>query len=142
MGKTITKGTQSFALLPEATDFSTERELAGLRARVCDLEGVVEKADSKLRPIEAFNGMSIEQVLLVLGEIATTAGSLMDMCRVAAADAGRTDAATDLHVAQMLAERIGAIADQVRGNDIRGELVDWMVGGSFREEIQREASHA
>lgn len=71
------------------------------------------------------------QLRMMFNDIATTALTLTRLAMGAMEEAGRTDAANDWHVVQMLAERIGAIADLATDGDVRGGVTAWMIGPLF-----------
>lgn len=82
---------------------------------------------------------SLDQLQAALIEIATTANTLASFTRDAMQGAGQTEQANQLHIAAMLAERIGALADYAVGEEVVGDQGDWLCGPTFR---RREVSHA
>lgn len=78
--------------------------------------------------------MTVEQLKAALGEIATTAGTLASFTRQSLADAGCTEAADQFHIAAMLAERIGALADYAIGESFFGDQGAWILGPNFHDK--------
>lgn len=81
----------------------------------------------------AISKYTAKQLTLVMEQIANSANSLSSFARRAAELAGRTDAAEDLHIVQMIAERIGALADLPTGGSVVGSIDDWSLGPYFNQ---------
>lgn len=77
-----------------------------------------------------------QQHRLVCEVIATTANTLLKLAMRAMEEAGQTDAAQDWHVVQMLAERIGALADLPTDGEVLGSFGDWTIGPLFNEKSE------
>lgn len=83
----------------------------------------------------AISKYTVGQLTLVMEQIATSATTLSSFARRAAELAGRTDAAEDLHIVQMIAERIGALADLPTGGSVVGGIDDWSLGPYFNRTL-------
>lgn len=81
---------------------------------------------------------TVEQLKAALEAIASTASTLASFTRDAMQGAGLTEQADQLHVASMLAERIGALADYAIGEEVVGDQGAWICGPNFHD---REVSH-
>ena len=79
---------------------------------------------------------TVEQLESALEEIGTTANTLADFARDAMQGAGKSAAASELHIVAMLAERMGSLADYMVGGGIVGDQGDWVLGPNFhRSEV-------
>jgi len=90
-------------------------------------------------PQRPFGNLSDKQVVLVLEVIATNANTLRKLLARAYSEHSLTEAGEDLDVATNLAEQIGALADFACGEDIVGNVGDWLVGPAFHDakEVSR-----
>ena len=86
-----------------------------------------------------FGKLSDTQVVLVLEQIATDANTLQQFAAQATVDAGVSEHADRCHVMQMIAERIGAMADFACGEGIVGNVGNWTCGPLFNDA--REVHH-
>lgn len=96
---------------------------------------IVVQQVSRVRP-----SYTDQQHSLIFEVIATTANTLSKLAMRANVEAGQSDAAYDWHVVQMLAERIGALADLPNDGEVLGSFDDWTIGPLFNYKSE-EAAH-
>lgn len=77
-----------------------------------------------------FNGLTVDQVQLVLEQIAVSADVLVQH---AVDSAQHADNPFPMHVTQHLAERIGALAELAVYSVAREDFVGWTLGERFKE---------
>lgn len=79
-----------------------------------------------------FNGLSADQVEMVLRQIASDACTLASLTRSLVVTIGATPAADQLCAMVAIVERIGALADHASGADVVGDFHAWTMGPNFR----------
>jgi hypothetical protein len=78
-----------------------------------------------------FAGLSDDQVLMLLGQIATTINLMADICRAEALRQSENDVALTFHTLETMLCGVGAMADHATGGDCVGDFTAWMVGPLF-----------
>lgn len=81
-----------------------------------------------------FAGLTDEQVLRILGQIATTANLISGVCQDRADHYGGHDSETDFHAIDTMIRGLGALADLPTGGNSVGDFAAWMCGPLFGDE--------
>jgi len=87
-------------------------------------------------PAPAFGGLTVEQVEAILGQIASTADTLVCVARAAAERAGISKAAYELNAVVLIGERIGVLADMASSSVSVGSPIEWFLGPYFCEKAE------
>lgn len=89
---------------------------------------------TKTVPASKFSGLTDAQVLMLFGQIATTAHLLASICREKAEEFGGHDSALTFHALDTMLLGVGAMADMPSGGDCVGSFADWMLGPLFNDK--------
>ena len=78
-----------------------------------------------------FNGLTPEQVRLVLAQIASTVDLACDICRQECENHGISEATTTFAALATLLEGVGVLADMPNSSPVVGGIAEWMLGPNF-----------
>ena len=78
-----------------------------------------------------FSGLTDDQVLMIFGQIATTANLMAAICRERADEYGAKEIALTLHALDTMLLGVGALADLPTGGHTVGDFSAWMLGPLF-----------
>lgn len=81
-----------------------------------------------------FAGLTDDQVLSILNQIATTANLISQVCMDRAEVYGGHESEIDFHALNTMVRGLGALADMPTGGDAVGDFGAWMCGPRFREK--------
>lgn len=92
-----------------------------------------------------FAGLTDEQVLLVLEQVASTIGLACDICRSEALRHGDHEVALSFHALDHMLTGVGALADMASGTNVIGDIYAWLCGPNFHtrdsaKNVQRGAA--
>jgi len=140
MFDTTKESTAGNAKTPKANAKPRSASRTEASAKAPDTSGKPDTTTEQIvkRP---FNGLTDEQVEMVLEEIATIAGSILPLAYRTVEASGLSDTADDAYAVQQALQQIGALADFASGEQIVGDFARWMLGPLFREQ-QQESRHA
>ncbi len=79
-----------------------------------------------------FSGLTDEQVLRLLCQIASTVNLMSEICREKAEEFGEQDMAYTFHALDTMLCGVGALADMPSGGDCVGGFAEWMCGPLFK----------
>jgi hypothetical protein len=80
-----------------------------------------------------FAGLSDDQVLVILSNIAATADLMAGICRERAEAAGTSEYALTFHALDTMLRGVGALADMPTGGNVCGDFQQWMLGPMFHQ---------
>jgi hypothetical protein len=82
-------------------------------------------------PNPKFNGLTDDQVLMVLNQVATTIDLMAKLCRQSCALHDGDAAGLTFYALDNMLSSTGAMTDLATGGNIGGDFAEWMMGPDF-----------